>query len=181
MRYVFSVLLLMVMVLSSCDHSTNHGNPSYITCYADETNNIFVDITLPYEYTGIFTETTVLSFGELVPETATYNLGIFEPGEYVFELELVRIGPPPSGAFVQNLDGFVDVCSITIFELPPVEPPPVNPPVIDPPLVPPPVWGLHKILVCRDGEQKFLPYPAASNLIGQGKATLGTCSSGIGD
>jgi len=82
-----------------------------------------------------------------------------EPGEYPWSISLA------GGCGSTELDdGIIIVVGISEDEDP-----------LPPDDLLPPAWGRHKILVCKDGRNKLLPYPAACNLIRQGKATLGAC------
>jgi hypothetical protein len=270
--------LLLSFVLAGCGGSHSKHGPyvnKYLTaCYADADGVVFVDINLPEAHYGLLTETSSPQLGQIAVESATYNLGVFEPGTYTFQLELilrdVQLPPRPRlGPGVKNLDGFIETCELVVEgEIVPPEPPddPDDPPVPDcpptvvvnlnpeggiafvidgcwsgcepvfeieflgeiltvegndPVIVPfdlepgkypwevrlvdgcgntgldsgvivvvgpvppppgqddddllPPAWGLHKILVCKDGRNKLLPFSAACNLIRKGKATLGAC------
>ena len=50
----------------------------------------------------------------------------------------------------------------------------VEPAVVDDPVLPH-AWGLHKILVCKDGKNMLVPYHVADRWVRVGKATLGGC------
>jgi hypothetical protein len=266
MRNFIAVAIAAAFVfLAGCGGGTHGrkapvGNQYLTACYADTDRTVFVDITLPDRYYGLLLETTSPTLGQIAVESATYNLGVFEPGEYTFELELLlRDDSDKNG----RLDGLVETCTLVIeSDVPeppePPEPPPCPPTVVvnvndeggvlfridgcwsecepvieltfdgevfnfagnDPFLLPldlkpgpydfevklvggcgntvllsgkivitgpqdpgpqppngllPPAWGLHKILVCKKGRNRLMPYPAACNLISQGKATLGAC------
>ena len=264
--------LLVSFGLAGCGGHGSKGpvGNQYLTgCYADADRVVFVDIELPEGYYGLLVETSSPQLGQIAVDSGTYNLGVFEAGEYSLSLELLlRDAPAPRrsslGPFVPNLDGVIETCDllvegdIEIPEDPPEDPgcPPnvvvnLNPEggisfVIDgcwaacdpifeieflgevftvdngnePTVIPfdlepgeypwtvrlsggcgntdldnglivvvgipedeepgdddllPPAWGKHKILVCKDGRNKLLPYPAACAMIRQGKATLGAC------
>jgi hypothetical protein len=269
MRKLLAVAAATVFVfLAGCGGSGSHapqGNKYLKACYADADRTVFVDIELPEGYYGLLLETTSPTLGQIAVESATYNLGVFEPGEYTFELELILRDDSTKDGL---LDGVVESCTLVVepdvpepdvIEPPePPEPTPCPPTVVvnindeggvlfridgcwvecepvfeltfggeifefvgnDPFLLPldlkpgaydfevklvdgcgntslvsgkivitgpqdpgpqppdgllPPAWGLHKILVCKDGRNRLMPYPAACNLISQGKATLGAC------